>query len=95
MPVGFLDAGEDPPRAAERECLEETGLQVQVTELIDVIGVKEHPNGADILIVYCAVIIGGNMHAGDDASEVGFFRRDDLPPLAFQSAQKIISQHFC
>ena len=27
LPAGFVDAGEDPRRAAERECLEETGLQ--------------------------------------------------------------------
>jgi 8-oxo-dGTP diphosphatase len=34
LPSGFVDAGEDPRRAAERECLEETGLEVRVTDLV-------------------------------------------------------------
>ena len=33
IPAGFVDAGEDPARAAEREALEETGLTVRVTAL--------------------------------------------------------------
>ena len=30
FPAGFVNAYEDPARAAERECLEETGLVVRV-----------------------------------------------------------------
>ena len=93
--MGFVDAGEDIHEAAERECLEETGLVIQVTELIDVISIKEHPQGADILIVYCGEVTGGLLQAGDDAGQAKFFDRENLPPLAFQSTQKIISQHFC
>ena len=37
LPAGFVDAGEDPVLAAERECLEETGLRVKITGLLDVI----------------------------------------------------------
>ena len=29
LPAGFVDAGEDPRLAAQRECLEETGLSVR------------------------------------------------------------------
>ena len=42
VPAGFIDAWEDPARAAERECREETGLDVHVTGLLDVIGGREH-----------------------------------------------------
>jgi len=90
LPAGFVDAGEDPARAAERECLEETGLQVQVTALVDVLSGREHERGADIVIVYRAQIIGGQLQAGDDADDVGFFDRNALPPLAFQSTRRAL-----
>lgn len=92
LPVGFVDAGEDPARAAERECLEETGLQVQVTNLLDVISGQAHPRGAHILIVYRAEIIGGELHPGDDADRVGFFSPDEFPPLAFESTEQILER---
>lgn len=90
LPAGFVDAHEDPVKAAARECLEETGLVVQVTELLDVLAGREHRNGADILIAYRATILGGNLQAGDDADQVDFFNRDQLPPLAFKTTHKLL-----
>jgi ADP-ribose pyrophosphatase YjhB (NUDIX family) len=90
VPAGFVDAWEDPARAAERECLEETGLQVRVTGLIDVIAGREHPRGADILIAYRAEVVAGELRAGDDASRAAFFSRDDLPPLAFRATSLLL-----
>ena len=90
LPAGFMDAYEDPQRAAERECLEETGLRVEITGLVGILGGREHPRGSDILIVYRAKVVGGNLAPGDDADQAGFFYRDQLPPLAFQSTLKIL-----
>ena len=87
LPAGFINAHEDPQRAAERECQEETGLLVQVTELLQLIPGQEHERGADILILYRAEVIGGELLAGDDADEVGFFPRETLPPLAFRATR--------
>jgi len=92
LPGGFVDAGEDPARAAERECLEETSLSVHVTRLIDVIAGQEHPRGAHILIVYQAEIISGEINPGDDVDRTAFFDLHNLPPLAFNSTQKIIDK---
>jgi ADP-ribose pyrophosphatase YjhB (NUDIX family) len=94
MPAGFVDAGEDVQRAAEREAFEETGLRVRVTELLDVIP-KSAPNeGADILIVYRAEVVGGELRAGDDADRAEFFRREALPgDLAF-AATRIVLQRW-
>lgn len=85
LPAGFVNAYEDPARAAERECLEETGLQVQVTGILDIISGREHERGADFVIIYHARVLGGNLAAGDDADRAAFFSRDSLPPLAFRA----------
>jgi ADP-ribose pyrophosphatase YjhB (NUDIX family) len=90
LPAGFVDAGEDPALAAARECREETGLQVRVTRLLDVIYGQEHPRGAHIFILYQAEVLGGTLTAADDVDAVGFFAYDDLPPLAFQTTQRIL-----
>ncbi|MBU0512337.1 MAG: NUDIX domain-containing protein [Chloroflexi bacterium] len=92
LPVGFVDAGEDPARTAERECLEETGLRVRVTNLLDVISGQAHPRGAHILIVYRAEILGGELHPGDDVDRAGFFNPDEIPPLAFESTEQILER---
>ena len=73
LPAGFVDAGEDPARAAERECLEETSLTVRVTRVLDVIAGREHPRGADFIIVYAAQFVSGVAKACDDADQVGWF----------------------
>ncbi len=87
IPAGFIDAYEDPAGAARRECLEETGLEVTITGLDRVIGGREHKHGADIVIVYRAVITGGELAPGDDADQVAFFARGELPPLAFRATR--------
>lgn len=92
LPAGFVDAGEDPARAAERECLEETGLQVCVTEIFDIISGQEHAAGAHIVIVYHAKVLGGELAAGDDADGVGFFKRNDLPTLGFQATKQVLGE---
>ena len=92
LPAGFIDAGEDPVRAIERECLEETGLSVRVESLIDVISGQEHPRGAHILIVYRVVILSGELRPGDDVDQAGFFYLNEPPPLAFSTTAKILEK---
>jgi ADP-ribose pyrophosphatase YjhB (NUDIX family) len=91
LPAGFVDAGEDPARAAERECFEETGLRVQVIGLVDVLAGQEHERGAHFVIVYRAQIVSGVMAAGDDVDAAGFFDRASLPPLAFRATRQALS----
>jgi 8-oxo-dGTP diphosphatase len=90
FPAGFVNAFEDPARAAERECLEETGLVVQVNRLISLFSGREHPRGADIVLVYAAEVQGGSLAAADDADGAEFFARDALPPLAFHATRKLL-----
>ncbi len=90
FPAGFVNAYEHPARAAERECLEETGLTVSATHLLELIAGREHPRGADMVLVYAAEITGGSLAAGDDAAQVGFFPRTVLPPLAFRATRLVL-----
>lgn len=94
LPAGFVDGGEDPAEAAERECLEETGLTVRVTRVFDIIGGREHPRGADFVIVYLAEVLGGDMKPDDDADAVEWFDKNNLPPLAFRATQKALQSFY-
>ena len=94
LPAGFINGGEDPAEAAARECLEETGLNVRVTRLLDIISGKEHPLGADFIIVYRAEIIDGELKPDDDADAAEWFERENLPQLAFRATQVVLSPEF-
>ena len=92
MPAGLVDPGEDPAQAAARECLEETGLSVRVNGILDIISGKEHPRGADFIIVYQAEVISGELKPDDDADAAEWFTRENLPPLAFRATQIVLSR---
>jgi 8-oxo-dGTP diphosphatase len=92
LPAGFVDADEDPARAAERECLEETGLTVRATHVIDVIAGREHPRGADFVIVYQGEVVSGDLQPADDADQAEWFARDELPSLAFRATEVMLRQ---
>ncbi len=93
LPAGYLDYGEDPKVTAEREVLEETNLQVTITELVDVYHNRESLDrgGASIFILYQARLMGGQLRAGDDADDAGFFAADELPETAFDSTRDAIT----
>jgi ADP-ribose pyrophosphatase YjhB (NUDIX family) len=90
LPAGFVDAGEDPARAAERECLEETGLTVRVKRVMEVIAGQEHERGADFIIIYGAELLGGSLSPNDDVDAVAWFEPANLPPLAFSATRKAL-----
>lgn len=93
LPAGFVNAGEDPAAAAERECFEETGLSVRVKRVYDIISGREHERGADFIIVYTAEIVSGELSPSDDADAVEWFERTSLPPLAFKATQQVLSKY--
>ncbi len=94
LPAGFVNGGENPDEAAERECLEETGLTVRVTRVFDIVSGREHPRGADFVIVYLAEVFGGDMKPDDDADAVEWFDKENLPPLAFRATQKVLQSFY-
>ena len=92
LPAGFVNGGEDPAEAAARECLEETGLIVRVTRVLEIVSGKEHERGADFVIVYHAEAAGGDLVPADDADAVEWFSREALPPLAFKATKRVLER---
>lgn len=93
LPTGFMEWDEDVRLTARREALEETGLEVQLTELFAVESGILPPDIPVLVIFYRAVECGGNLEAGDDAAEVGFFDLADLPaPIAFAAHRKVLTR---
>jgi len=90
LPAGYVNADEDPRAAAARECLEETGLVVEVGGVRDVH--TSTGGGASFFLAFDATVIGGSLAAGDDARDARFFHDDELPPLAFESTSAAV-QH--
>jgi hypothetical protein len=60
----------------------------------DIVAGKEHPRGADFVIVYEAQVISGEMKAEDDADDVEWFGKNNLPPLAFRATQKVLQSFY-
>ncbi len=91
LPGGFVDAGEWVAQSARREALEETGLTVELLELLGVYSnPARDPRGIyTVSIVYIARA-QGVPQGGDDAAVAKVFPVDALPPdIVFDHPQMI------
>jgi ADP-ribose pyrophosphatase YjhB (NUDIX family) len=91
LPGGYLDVGEVPRAAAAREALEEAGVSVDVGPVVDVFANPPEDGGA-VFVLFAAVWRSGEPEGGDDADDAAFFRRGDLPPLAFASTASMVDR---
>lgn len=89
MPGGYVDRGEVVEKAAAREVMEETGLEVQVERLVGVFSEEGH---TVIVVAYSALETGGFLEAGPEVLDLGFFSLDDLPELAFPRDREILAR---
>jgi ADP-ribose pyrophosphatase YjhB (NUDIX family) len=80
LPSGYVEADESPQRAAEREALEEAGLQVEATRLAGAYYFSDDPRGNGLLLVYdCHLLSGQAAPADGENSAACFFSAEQLP----------------
>lgn len=85
LPSGYIEADESVEEAAIREAKEETGLDVELIEMVGVYSFPDGPPSSGIMIMYAARVIGGKLQAGDDAVDVRLFAPEDVPTLPFRT----------
>ncbi|MCU4392122.1 NUDIX hydrolase [Acinetobacter courvalinii] len=98
IPGGWADIGYSAAENAEKEVLEETGLEVKVTRLLALTDRRKHPHPAMFLHVYKAFfwceLIGGELKPSIETSEVGFFGSNELPPISTARVTETQIHHF-
>jgi ADP-ribose pyrophosphatase YjhB (NUDIX family) len=90
FPGGFVDFGESVSDAAMRETLEETGLTVEITGLLNV---YSYP-GSPVIIVYTARVTGGTITPCAENDRVEWVKADAIPwdALAFPSTRDALRE---
>ena len=87
LPGGWVDVGESPSEAAEREVKEESGYDVHAVRLLALWDRDKHPHPPLPFHVYklyfrCELLGGDPLVAGTETDGVDFFRKDALPELS-------------
>lgn len=92
FPGGFVERGETAEAAAEREVLEEAGLEIEADE---VVGLYSYKGQAPIMAVFTAKVVGGKPEPLDETLDVRSFPRDALPwsALAFPSTKEALGDY--
>lgn len=92
FPGGFVERGERAEAAAERETLEETGVEIEVTGII---GLYSYEGQVPAIAAFSARMVGGEPAPLDEVMSVKRFSRDALPwpDLAFPSTEQALKDY--
>ncbi|HYT54756.1 MAG TPA: NUDIX hydrolase [Verrucomicrobiae bacterium] len=92
FPGGYVDRGESVPDAAVRETKEESQLDVKLGPLLNIYSYFRSPN---VIVVYTAEVIGGELAAADESIEARIFTPNEVPwhDLAFDSTKDALNDY--
>jgi 8-oxo-dGTP diphosphatase len=92
FPGGFVERGERAEAAARREMLEESGLEIEVGEII---GLYTYDGQVPAIAVFAAEVTGGEPTPLDETMDVRSFPPDGLPweELAFPSTEQALKDY--
>jgi 8-oxo-dGTP diphosphatase len=91
LPSGYVEYEDDFMTTAIREAKEETGLDIEIRSIINVISSFVSPRFHFLGIYVTAHVVGGELVAGDDLRDVAWFPlAGPLPEMGFQEDVAII-----
>jgi len=91
LPAGYVEYGEDFLSTATREVAEETGLEIEIEGIINVVSSFFSPRYHFLGLYLVGRVVGGNIAAGDDLEAVAWFPLAELPEIAFQEDLDVIA----
>ncbi|MFN3979801.1 MAG: NUDIX hydrolase [Caldilinea sp.] len=96
LPGGYMDAGELPVAALQREVSEEVGIDIEVGQLLEIFPMV-NSGGASlgIVLAYSARPrnVVAELIACDDVDQAMWFTAEELPAeLAFESTQQLLAR---
>jgi 8-oxo-dGTP diphosphatase len=94
LPQGYIEFDEDFLTAAIREVKEETGLDVEIRSILNVVSNLLAPGLHTLAIVLLAGVVAGELCAGDDLGTLEWFPLSGpLPEMAFEADEYIIERY--
>ncbi len=92
FPGGFVERGEVAEAAARREAMEETGLKIEVGE---VVGLYSYEDQVPVIAVFAGRVTGGEPAPLDETMAVEVFPREGLPwsEMAFPSTEQALKDY--
>lgn len=91
LPQGYIESGEDFLTAAIREVKEETGLDVAIRAILNVVSNSLSPRLHTLAIILLAEVVAGEPRAADDLAALEWFSlAGSLPEMAFEADRWII-----
>jgi ADP-ribose pyrophosphatase YjhB (NUDIX family) len=101
LPGGVMEIGETLGQAVIRETFEETGLHVELT---DILGIYTDPGHViayadgevrqEFVVAFTARILGGDLRVSDESTDLRFVAPDDLPRLPMHDSVRLRLEHW-